>query len=85
MAIHDLSSPRTLDEELHPVQLQILQNMSESERVALWNDMTRATLEMSFLNLQESYPEATHRELMYRFASLLYGEQLASEAYGKPW
>lgn len=85
MSIPAEPRPRSLDEELHPVQLQILQNMSEPERVALWNDMTRATLEMSFLNLQETYPDAGRRELMYRFARQLYGEQLASEAYGKPW
>ncbi|MCA9775714.1 MAG: hypothetical protein KC800_03325 [Candidatus Eremiobacteraeota bacterium] len=77
---------RSLDEDLHPVQLKILRSMSECERVALWNDLTRTTLEMSFVNLQERYPDASPRELKYRFARLLYGEDLASQAYGPaPW
>ena len=73
---------RSLDEEFHPVQIKILREMSECDRVALWNDLTRATLEMSFISLQERYPEASEQELKYRFARLLYGEELALKAFG---
>ena len=75
---------RELDEAPHPVQIQILQKMSEADRVAMWADLTRTTLEMSFLNLQQSYPNASQRELLYRFATILYGEELATQVYGVP-
>ena len=73
---------RELDEAPHPLQVQILRKMSEADRVAMWNDLTRTTLEMSYLNLQQTYPEATPRELKHRFAALLYGETLANQAFG---
>jgi hypothetical protein len=73
---------RELDEAPHPMQVQILREMSEADRVAMWNDLSRTTLEMSYLNLQRTYPGATERELKYRFAALLYGEALAKQAYG---
>jgi hypothetical protein len=74
---------RKLDEAPHPMQVQILREMSEADRVAMWNDLTRTTLEMSYISLQQTYPKATERELKYRFAAMLYGEELAEQAYGE--
>lgn len=56
--------------------------MSEAERVALWNDLTRTTLEMSYLSLQRADHDADPCQLKRRFAALLYGDELATAAFG---
>lgn len=75
---------REPDDKPHPLQLELLSRMPAEHKVALWNDLTRTTLELRFATLAEEHPRESEGQLLRRLAGQLYGEELARRAYGDP-
>lgn len=74
-------SHRELDEHLHPVQIEILRNMSPCERLRLAGELSRATWNRAKEGYRRAHPEQSEAQVLKNFIGLLYGEALAAAVY----
>ncbi|MEW6284400.1 MAG: hypothetical protein AB1758_37640 [Candidatus Eremiobacterota bacterium] len=68
---------RELDEELHPVQWEILRRMTPAQRFEIAAEMTRAVWNAALDGLRRARPELDDRQLLKEFVALQYGRDLA--------
>lgn len=70
------------DPEIERRQLEIYRNMSAGQKIQLVDQLWVTARTLGMAGLRQRYPEAGEQELLYRWAALVYGEDLARRAYG---
>jgi hypothetical protein len=56
--------------------------MSPEQKLAIVDDLTRATRQMAATRIRDQYPHATDREVLLRVASLTLGRDVMIRAFG---
>jgi hypothetical protein len=56
--------------------------MSPEQKLAIVDDLTRATKQLAAARIHQQYPNATDREVLLRVASLTLGRDLMIRAFG---
>ncbi len=76
-----LMSERQLDEELHPVQLEIFRRMSPEQRLRIAGELTRATWNRALEAVARLHPELSEAQVLKKFVGMNYGVDLAEQVY----
>ena len=82
-SLSDPLSPDT-DPEVERRQLEIFRGMSAGQKIQLVDQAWLTARSLGMAGLKQRFPGADEEELLYRWAALIYGEDLARRAYGDP-
>lgn len=66
------------DAEARRIQLQVLRGMTEAQRVAAAEELTKITVHLSRTALREEMPGASESQVLLRWIELVYGKELAA-------
>ena len=82
--VRSLSDPLSsdTDPEIERRQLEIYRNMSAGQKIQLVDQAWLTARSLGMAGLKERFPGAGKKELLFRWAALIYGEDLARRAYG---
>ncbi len=72
---------RELDEQYHPVQVEIFRKMTDEQRARIFNEVTRATWNRALEGVRRAHPEFTEPQALKFFIGTLYGHELAAKVY----
>lgn len=75
---------QSMDDHLHPVQVEIFRRMSMTERLRISQELTRSTWNRALAAFRRRYPELTERQVLKKFVAVQYGQGLADQAYPEP-
>jgi hypothetical protein len=73
---------RDTSPEAERVLVDGYRRMSPEQKLAIVDDLTRATKQLAAARIRRQYPNATDREVLLRVASLTLGRDLMIRAFG---
>jgi hypothetical protein len=73
---------RDTSPEAERVLVDGYRRMSPEQKLAIVDDLTRATQQLAAARIRQQYPDATDREVSLRVASLTLGRDLMIRAFG---
>lgn len=68
--------------DIEKMRLEAFRQMSPQRKMQLWAQLNEDARAIAMSGLRQRYPNASPAELRRRLAGLLYGEALATAAYG---
>ncbi|MFZ0959372.1 MAG: hypothetical protein WAO35_00590 [Terriglobia bacterium] len=68
--------------EAERVQIEILRSMPSWWKFQLWNDLNMSMRQVALAGVGERFPSASPQELRRTLATILLGQDLATQAYG---
>lgn len=70
--------------DIEAMQLEGLRKMPVWRKLQLMDQLNQMVRAFALAGLRDQYPDESEAQIRFRLACRLYGEELATKAYGRP-